>query len=157
MSRDFRRALEILLAASVLAWAGNFFRPHPWKWTAWKSGSGVREEWKISPEEVKQRFLDGSAAFVDARTPPEFAAGHVPGAVNVPPEDCVGAWARAQARLPAAPVLIFYCRSAECDAAERVLRCVSQAGDAAGPFTLRLFQPGWEALRQLSEFFQRGE
>lgn len=39
----------------------------------------------ISPTEARRKLEEG-AGFVDVRTPGEFAAGHVPGAVNIPIE-----------------------------------------------------------------------
>ncbi len=38
---------------------------------------------RISPEEAQQ-LLDDGYTFVDVRSEPEFEAGHVPGAINVP-------------------------------------------------------------------------
>lgn len=38
----------------------------------------------VTAEETQQLLDSGAAAYVDVRTPEEFAAGHVPGAVNVP-------------------------------------------------------------------------
>ena len=45
--------------------------------------SGSVEE--ISPDEVKERIdADGDVQVIDIRPPDEFAAGHIPGAENVP-------------------------------------------------------------------------
>ena len=39
----------------------------------------------VSPAELARQILDGQAPLVlDVRSPAEFAAGHVPGAINVP-------------------------------------------------------------------------
>jgi rhodanese-related sulfurtransferase len=39
---------------------------------------------QISPSELNQRLAAGGTTLIDVRTPGEFAAGHVPGAVNMP-------------------------------------------------------------------------
>ncbi len=70
-----------------------------------------------APQGVKPGVVDVSTAMalraggmrvVDVRTPAEFAAGHVPGAVNIPFDEL----ARRHAELgpPSTPVLL-YCRS----------------------------------------------
>jgi len=39
----------------------------------------------ISPSELAARLVSGDApAILDVRTPEEFAAGHIPGAINIP-------------------------------------------------------------------------
>jgi len=39
---------------------------------------------EISPEEVREKLRDANAQIVDIRQPDSFAAGHIPGAINVP-------------------------------------------------------------------------
>jgi rhodanese-related sulfurtransferase len=39
---------------------------------------------EIPPEAVKERLDDEDAQIVDIRQPDEFAAGHIPGAINIP-------------------------------------------------------------------------
>lgn len=66
---------------------------------------------------VKQGVVDGPTArklvaagvkVVDVRTPAEFAAGHVPGAVNIPHDQMAARHAELGA--PSTPVLL-YCRT----------------------------------------------
>jgi rhodanese-related sulfurtransferase len=39
----------------------------------------------ISPQDLSRKMKDGTAPLiVDVRTPQEFAAGHIPGALNIP-------------------------------------------------------------------------
>ncbi|QCC48666.1 rhodanese-like domain-containing protein [Halobellus limi] len=40
---------------------------------------------ETTPEELKSRLHDGDVAVVDIRDPSSYAAGHIEGAVNVPP------------------------------------------------------------------------
>lgn len=65
----------------------------------------------ISAEDVRSRMTGaGNVLLVDTRTPDEYAAGHIPGAVNIPPERMKSA----APRLPkdrSVPI-IFYCRGA---------------------------------------------
>jgi len=70
---------------------------------------GVAQHAVVSAEEVQAlRAGKRPAVVIDARSPAEFAQGHIPGALNLPPE-LVSA---SVARLPkdkGAP-LVFYCR-----------------------------------------------
>jgi rhodanese-related sulfurtransferase len=67
--------------------------------------------------DVKAGVVDGATArklvasgvkIVDVRTPAEFAAGHVPGAVNIPYDEMAAR--HAEIGPPSAPVLL-YCRT----------------------------------------------
>ncbi|WP_163783028.1 rhodanese-like domain-containing protein [Myxococcus vastator] len=67
-----------------------------------------------------RRRVEAGATLVDVRTPEEYAAGHLPGAVNIP----VGELARRLGELgsPGTP-LVVYCRSgARSGRAERLLK-----------------------------------
>ena len=61
----------------------------------------------VVPAPVAQRLVEEGARVVDVRTPQEFAAGHVPGAVNIP-FDQLGARA-SELGDPSQPV-VLYCR-----------------------------------------------
>ena len=69
--------------------------------------------------EAHQRVAAG-AMLVDVRTPDEFAAGHLPGAVNIPVEELPRRFAELGS--PEKP-LVVYCRSgARSSRAERLLK-----------------------------------
>jgi rhodanese-related sulfurtransferase len=55
---------------------------------------------------LAQRIVGGGGTLVDVRTPVEFAAGHLPGAVNLPVDDLP----QGASRLPEGE-LVVYCRS----------------------------------------------
>jgi len=61
---------------------------------------------RITVDEGKQRVAEG-ALIVDVRTPGEFAAGHLPDAVNIP----VGELTRRLSELPRDRALVLYCAS----------------------------------------------
>uniref|UniRef100_A0A7V4AN20 Rhodanese-like domain-containing protein n=1 Tax=Thermus tengchongensis TaxID=1214928 RepID=A0A7V4AN20_9DEIN len=60
----------------------------------------------VGPEEL-YRALESGAVVVDVRTPQEFAAGHVPGAINLPVE-AIASWAD---QVPKDKPVYLYCRS----------------------------------------------
>jgi rhodanese-related sulfurtransferase len=72
MSYRFRGRVALVLAAlsAAVVWAAEGEAP------------------SISPQELEARIAAGRAPLVvDVRSPQEFAAGHIPGAINVPYEE----------------------------------------------------------------------
>lgn len=73
---------------------------------------------RASPDEARQ-LLGQGATLLDVRTPQEFAAGHVEGAVNIP----VQVLAARKGELEGAKGVVVYCRSGMRSAkAARMLR-----------------------------------
>jgi rhodanese-related sulfurtransferase len=56
--------------------------------TAWREeGRPATQTSRLTLDELKQRFDDGSIQIIDVREPDEFADGHIPGAVPTPWHD----------------------------------------------------------------------
>jgi phage shock protein E len=55
-----------------------------------------------------RRMVQAGARLVDVRTPGEFAAGHIDGAINVPLQELEG---RLQELGPKREAIVLYCRS----------------------------------------------
>jgi len=71
----------------------------------------VKDELEPVPrDELMQRVKQGLVTVIDMRPVEEFAAGHVPGAINVPPADLEK---HLQALDPSQEV-VAYCRGAHC-------------------------------------------
>lgn len=74
------------------------------------TGHAVAAPRSTAPQELRQRQAAGEAVLViDVRTPGEFAAGHVPGAINLPHDAISGneAVLRGWKEKP----VVIYCRS----------------------------------------------
>jgi len=126
----------VLLGATgvLLGIAGNGFTPHPAPLGkpvfaaaelpgACSDSPGAAA--RISVEEAKPLCVSCTAAFVDARTPAEYAAGHITSAVHLAPGE------------PVAPVLgalreksavIVYDRDGNCAAADQVAAELQKQG-----------------------------
>jgi rhodanese-related sulfurtransferase len=78
---------------------------------------------EVSREELVQRLADGVVLW-DVRPQAEFAAGHVPGAVSVPPEKIE----QRLRELPADAEVVAYCRGPYCVFADEAVRAASAAG-----------------------------
>ena len=64
----------------------------------------------VSHEELADRLRDGVVTLIDVRPGEEFAAGHIPGAVNIPLDELP----RRLDELPADRTVIAYCRGPYC-------------------------------------------
>lgn len=85
----------------------------------------------ISRAELVERMRAGDVIVLDVRPPAEFAAGHLPGAVNVPPDELdhrLGA-------LPAGEQVVAYCRGPYCVYADDAVRLLRAAGHDAQRLT----------------------
>jgi rhodanese-related sulfurtransferase/predicted transcriptional regulator len=92
-----------------------------------RSYLGDREHIKtISREELLERLHRGDVVVVDVRPRAEYAAGHLPGAVHVPPDqlDLLDA-------LPADRDIVAYCRGPYCVYADDAVRRLQAQGRRA--------------------------
>ena len=93
----------------------------------------------IGREELLERMHTGDVVVLDVRPPAEFAAGHLPDAVNVPPDEL-----EARLReLPEGLPVVAYCRGPLCAFADTAVRQLTAAGRPA----LRMLDglPEWAA------------
>ncbi|TQN37610.1 ArsR family transcriptional regulator [Blastococcus colisei] len=93
----------------------------------------------IGREELLGRMRAGEVMVLDVRPPAEYAAGHLPDAVNVPPDELEARLAE----LPAGQPVVAYCRGPLCAYADTAVRALTAAGRPA----LRLVDglPEWAA------------
>ena len=93
----------------------------------------------IGREELLERMQAGDVVVLDVRPRAEYAAGHLPGAVNIPPDEL-----EARLRdLPDGQPAVAYCRGPLCAYADSAVRSLTARGRSA----LRLVDglPEWVA------------
>lgn len=78
---------------------------------------------QVSQDELARRLGDGVIVW-DVRPTPEFEAGHVPGAVSVPPEEV----RRLLREVPAGAEVVAYCRGPFCVYADDAVRQLRKKG-----------------------------
>ncbi len=66
--------------------------------------------------------------FIDARTPEEYAAGRIPGAVNIPYEAVFGDMSAVAKDLPKGATLIIYCSDIACGKSRELAESLKMAG-----------------------------
>ena len=129
------RAALLCLSGALLGIGGNALTPHPAPLggrvvaSAEQPGAACQDPRasvaRISVEEAKPLCLACTAAFVDARSAQEYAAGHVTGALHLAPGE------PADPVLPAlrsSPTVIVYDRDRACAAADQVATLLQGRG-----------------------------
>jgi rhodanese-related sulfurtransferase/DNA-binding HxlR family transcriptional regulator len=93
----------------------------------------------IGREDLLARMRAGEVVVLDVRPAVEYAAGHLPGAVNIPPDELESRLAD----LPAGQPVVAYCRGPLCAYADTAVRTLTEQGRPA----LRLVDglPEWAA------------
>jgi rhodanese-related sulfurtransferase/DNA-binding MarR family transcriptional regulator len=91
----------------------------------------------VAQDELFRRLHDGQVLVLDVRPEAEYAAGHIPGAVNVPHDQL----AARLTELPDGADVIAYCRGRYCVFAPDAVRLLRQRGFTARPLDGGL--PGW--------------
>ncbi|NOZ13225.1 MAG: rhodanese-like domain-containing protein [Acidobacteria bacterium] len=87
-------------------------------------------EKKESTEKVYKIFNEGNALFLDARPFPQFKAGHIPGAINLPihGEKGMELLFQLEDMLQSAPKLVVYCTGIGCDLSELLAKRLLELG-----------------------------
>jgi rhodanese-related sulfurtransferase len=67
---------------------------------------------------VMEKYRNGSAVFVDARSPADFSAGHIKGAVNLPEKELESYLGEFLAAHEPETLLITYCDGLDCPMAK---------------------------------------
>jgi len=81
----------------------------------------------------------GRALFLDAREEAAFAAGHIPGALNIPPGKAAGMLGQVRAMLATGKTVIAYCYDVDCPLAADVVKELGKLG--ASP--IKVMPEGW--------------
>jgi rhodanese-related sulfurtransferase/DNA-binding transcriptional ArsR family regulator len=82
---------------------------------------------QVDREELLRRAQAGEAIVLDVRPAPEFAAGHIPGAVSIPLDELPDRLAE----LPADVEIVAYCRGTYCVLAHDAVRQLNARGRRA--------------------------
>jgi len=109
--------------------------------------NGRGEISSISLEEFFQLHQSGMAMVFDARLPVFYQLGHIPGAINLPKQNCDAAINAREGEIKRAlaegKTIVVYCSGLLCPDARTVARHISGFGHPAS-----VFSGGWDAWRE---------
>jgi len=150
MFSAIKQAVFILLCAIVLAALINFIRPDGIAWIRHIAPapeaitSANATVTTISLKAALKAFETHSAVFIDPRNPENYDHAHIPGALNVPPEQFEVNAEPFMNQIPPDLEVILYCDGPECHLAETSAELMHEAGYE----TLTLFGDGWQGWQK---------
>lgn len=136
----FRRALLICFVAGALGLLVNAVSPlgiplfGPVPAPVWEGieGIGLEAVWAL--------YQKGEGTFVDARSPQEFHAGHIPRALLLSKDTFEASIESWKALVPRETLLITYCAGAGCESSREVAALLMEEGYTR----VKVFFGGWE-------------
>jgi rhodanese-related sulfurtransferase/DNA-binding MarR family transcriptional regulator len=126
--RDGRRIYYSLVADDVASLWDNLrrvalrHRPHTERARA--AYLGPEDTEAVTTETLLARVAEGEVAVLDVRPEPEYAGGHLPGALHIPVEEL----AARLGELPADREIVAYCRGRYCVLAHDAVRLLNRRG-----------------------------
>ncbi|MGQ0848125.1 MAG: ArsR/SmtB family transcription factor [Actinomycetota bacterium] len=84
----------------------------------------------IGGEELVERLRRGDVVLIDVRPEAEYAAGHLPGAISIPPDD-QAALDKLLLTIPPEREIVAYCRGPYCVYADDAIRYLAARGRSA--------------------------
>jgi rhodanese-related sulfurtransferase len=143
MKKLIREIIVLVALSSILGAAVHFSLVRRFVRGEFKQGfldqgelPGIRF---ITLAETEDLFGQGRAVFVDSRSGEGFAAGHIPGALNIPLEESKRGLPREALAYPPDQILIVYCEGGDCQTSISLAKLIH----ALGFRDLRIFAGGW--------------
>ncbi len=143
------QSVAILALAAVLSFAVNHFRkerlPLVGDWSPKTELNALKtsEDAVISIEEARALFLTGGAIFLDARSPEDFQAGHIQGALNLPAQNFDEFFPVVLPEITPDSLIITYCDGENCELSKDLAFALS----AKGYSHVRVLVNGWSSWR----------
>ncbi|HPD60380.1 MAG TPA: rhodanese-like domain-containing protein [Thermodesulfobacteriota bacterium] len=156
LKRSLVECIGIFLFATSLAFLTNFFRSDGLPLIRPKLLPVSAEDNQgnnISLQTLKEKFKQPGVIIFDARSPEEFAEGHIPGAKNLPYYEFAEKASGVLKNIPFDQEIIVYCEGLECSNAEDLSFLLKENGYTQ----VKIFEGGWEEWRENGMPVKRGE
>ncbi len=152
------QAAGLLLVGSLLGGGINAIRPAGLPWSgSWNpeavSARHLQGLPEISLEEAWRLYQEGRSLFLDARDRASFELGHLPGALNIVPEEAAEFAEEIRSLSESGLVPIAYCDGAACPLSSQLARKLQ----AMGLQSVRILVNGWGRWRQAGFPVEKGE
>jgi rhodanese-related sulfurtransferase len=141
MKSVLREAALLIIVAAGLALGVNAWHPGGLSLFTAPAAAGdtSADPLQISLAEAARRHADGSAVFVDARSPADYAAGHIRGAASGPDQE-FDRWIEGFiAATEPETVIVVYCDGAQCVLSKSLTEKLADLGYA----NARYLPDGW--------------
>lgn len=139
----------LLLLACAVALSVNHLRPAGLPLVSdWSPEAQLRldsgETLAVSLDEAEMLFFSRSALFLDARSPDQFAEGHIEGALNLPWQDFDDGFARVLNGIPPETPLVTYCDGESCASSKELAMALLVKGYG----NVRVLVNGWSVWQE---------
>ena len=127
MWRTIQRALLIVLGGSALGLVANAISPRGIPYIT-PPQPKLETQDTIPLPEARELWNSGAVFFLDARSPSDYAAGHIVNAFNLPVEEFDNHYAGVAAMLTPDSVLVVYCDGLQCDLSHKLMTKLRELG-----------------------------
>ncbi len=152
MWRTLQRALVIVFGGAVLGLAANALSPRRIPYITPPKVAPQAQD-AMTLEEAKKLWSGGSAFFLDARSPADYAAGHIAGALNLPVEEFDEHYPSIARMLTPDSVIVVYCDGLDCDLSHHLMVNLRELGYRH----VRLIVNGWTTWHTAGLLTHTGE
>jgi rhodanese-related sulfurtransferase len=152
MRRTIQQALVIVLDGAVLGLAANAVSPRRIPYLTPPKAAPQAQD-TVPFQEAQELWAGGSGFFLDAREPPDYAAGHIAGALSLPIEEFNDRFASVEQMLSRDATIITYCDGLDCELSERLTVRLRELGY----HNVRHLVNGWSAWRTAGLATHTGE
>ena len=104
--------------------------------------SAADSQQDLTLEQFREYAQNDAAVMIDARSPENFASGHVRGAFNLPAGQIEANMAPILGSVSFSQLIIVYCASSSCGSSDMVAEYLEDHGYT----NARVFRPGWVML-----------
>ncbi len=145
-------ALVLVAVSAGLAVLANAAHPQGLSWSPAPVAVQEQNTGVMDAREAMELVESGRGLFLDARHPEDFAAGHIPGALSVPPGLFAEEVEAMLAEAGQGKVLVAYCSNMQCPLAPRL----AEGLDMIGIEGVRVFEGGMQEWVQAGGGVERG-
>ncbi len=128
-----RQGIALIVLGLIIGSGFNSFNPRgiPWvgSWSKEPEATVAYEGLQVmSLEEARTVYEAGIALFLDARDYEAFQKGHLPGALNIPPQEAESRISEIKEMADAGMIVVTYCHGINCELAANLAHALQAHG-----------------------------